>query len=104
MVTMAFQPLKGGAGAVFSPIDDAGVPGGGVLSGAGPGQGVFAVALGPPAAVWQGDYAEAGLEVDVRSAVTADKKVLRAVNEVSTGRVDFGVGAGGTLRRKTPVK
>jgi PAS domain S-box-containing protein len=45
------------------------------------------------AAEWLGYYAEAGLDVEIRSAVTPERKILRAIREVSEGRADFGIGA-----------
>ncbi len=42
-------------------------------------------------------YEEAGLDVEVRSAITKDKKILSAVDEVSSGRAQFGVGAADIL-------
>ena len=38
------------------------------------------------AALWNGYYAAAGLDVDIRSAMTPDIKVLSAVDEVSAAR------------------
>lgn len=49
------------------------------------------------AALWQGYYAEAGLAVEIRSAVRPDGTILNAVEEVGAGRADFGVGAGDIL-------
>ena len=49
------------------------------------------------AALWQGYYADAGLEVEIRSAVTPERKILRAINEVGEGRADFGIGAADIL-------
>lgn len=49
------------------------------------------------AAVWQGYYREAGLDVEIRSAITPEHKILRAVEEVAEGRADFGVGAADIL-------
>ena len=42
-------------------------------------------------------YEEAGLDVEVRSAIAKDGRVLRAVDEVSSGRAQFGVGAADIL-------
>lgn len=49
------------------------------------------------AALWQGYYAEAGFEVEIRSAITPDGKILSAIDEVAGGRADFGVGAADIL-------
>jgi len=49
------------------------------------------------AALWQGYYDEAGLDVEIRSAVTPDRKILSATAEVAEGRADFGLGAGDIL-------
>lgn len=45
------------------------------------------------AAKWLGYYEEAGFDVEIRSAITPDGKILRAAEEVSAGRANFGVGA-----------
>jgi PAS domain S-box-containing protein len=49
------------------------------------------------AAKWQGYYDEVGLDVDIRSAVLSDSKILKAVDEVASGRADFGIGASDIL-------
>lgn len=49
------------------------------------------------AALWQGYYREAGLDVEIRSAITPERKILRTVKEVAEGRADFGVGAADIL-------
>ncbi len=49
------------------------------------------------AAKWRGYYAEAGLDVEIRSAIQPDGKILSAVNEVGEGRADFGIGAADIL-------
>ncbi len=49
------------------------------------------------AAKWQGYYADAGLDVEIRSAIQPDGKILSAVNEVGEGRADFGIGAADIL-------
>ena len=49
------------------------------------------------AALWQGYYAEAGLDVEIRPGVTPDRKFLNAVEEVNAGRADFGIGAADVL-------
>ncbi|NJM11033.1 MAG: ABC transporter substrate-binding protein [Synechococcaceae cyanobacterium SM1_2_3] len=43
------------------------------------------------------NYAEAGLAVEIRSALTPDGKILSATEEVASGRADFGVGAADIL-------
>ena len=43
------------------------------------------------AALWQGYYKEAGLDVELRSAVRADKSLLDPIDEVVNHRADFGV-------------
>ncbi len=48
-------------------------------------------------AQWQGYYAAAGLNVDIRHAVQPDGSILSAVREVEAGRADFGVGAADIL-------
>jgi signal transduction histidine kinase/ABC-type taurine transport system substrate-binding protein len=49
------------------------------------------------AAKWQGYYKEAGLEVEIKSAIKPNREILSAVNEVAEGRADFGVGAADIL-------
>lgn len=49
------------------------------------------------AALWQGYYRNAGLDVEIRSAITPDQKILKAVQEVASGRADFGIGAADIL-------
>ncbi len=49
------------------------------------------------AAKWQGYYADAGLDVDIRSAITPDGKIHGAVKEVADGNADFGIGAADIL-------
>ncbi|GBC62351.1 hypothetical protein DENIS_3323 [Desulfonema ishimotonii] len=49
------------------------------------------------AAQWEGYYAEAGLNAEIRSAVQSDGEILSAVREVARGRADFGVGAADIL-------
>jgi len=49
------------------------------------------------AALWQGYYAAAGLEVEIRSALAPDGRVLSATDEVARGRADFGLGAADIL-------
>ncbi len=48
-------------------------------------------------AKWQGYYAEAGLDVDIRPAVQPDRTILSAITEVKKGRADFGIGSGDIL-------
>ncbi len=45
------------------------------------------------AALWQGYYTAAGLDVDIRSAINPDRTRVFAVKEVSEGRADFGIGS-----------
>ncbi len=49
------------------------------------------------AAQWQGFYQNAGLEVEVRTAIAANKRILNGVTEVRDGRAHFGLGAGEIL-------
>lgn len=49
------------------------------------------------AALWQGYYAEAGLDVEIRPAPAEDGTQRNAAREVIEGRADFGVGAGDVL-------
>ncbi len=49
------------------------------------------------AAKWQGYYKEAGLEVEIKSAIKPNRETLSAVDEVAEGRADFGVGAADIL-------
>jgi len=49
------------------------------------------------AALWRGFYAEAGLDVEIRSAVRPDRSVLSATKEVAEGRAQFGIGAADIL-------
>lgn len=48
-------------------------------------------------AQWRGYYAAAGLDVDIKSSVTPERKFLSAIKEVSEGRADFGIGAADVL-------
>ncbi|MBT4710131.1 MAG: ABC transporter substrate-binding protein [Alphaproteobacteria bacterium] len=48
------------------------------------------------AALWQGFYADAGLDVEIRSAFGPDG-LVRAVTEVSEGRAQFGIGGADVL-------
>ncbi|MCH9046064.1 MAG: ABC transporter substrate-binding protein, partial [SAR324 cluster bacterium] len=45
------------------------------------------------AAQWEGYFREAGLEVEIRSAVKPDGKVMSALKEVAEGRAHFGIGS-----------
>ncbi|NQU64038.1 MAG: ABC transporter substrate-binding protein, partial [SAR324 cluster bacterium] len=45
------------------------------------------------AAKWQGYYNQAGLDVEIKSALESKTKILRAVTEVAEGRAEFGIGA-----------
>jgi len=45
------------------------------------------------AALWQGYYDEAGLDVEIRSRVRDDGSLVNVVEEVISGRADFGVGS-----------
>ncbi len=49
------------------------------------------------AAKWQGYYKQAGFDVEIRSAITPDGKILDPVEEVSKGNADFGIGAANIL-------
>lgn len=48
------------------------------------------------AADWQGYYADANLDVEIRPAIGATGEKLRAIDEVAAGRADFGI-AGANL-------
>mgnify|MGYP001273128550 CR=1 FL=1 len=45
------------------------------------------------AAEMQGYYREAGIDVDIRSAIADGKNLIQATKEVASGRADFGIGA-----------
>ncbi len=45
------------------------------------------------AAKWQGYYEEAGLEVEIKPGVTADGQFIDAIDAVSSGQADFGIGS-----------
>lgn len=49
------------------------------------------------AALWEGYYKELGLDVEIRTAVTSEKKVLSATREVAEGRAQFGIGSADIL-------
>jgi diguanylate cyclase (GGDEF)-like protein len=45
------------------------------------------------AALWQGYYDDEGLDVEIRSAITPDKKVLKPIEEVQRGQAQFSIGS-----------
>jgi len=49
------------------------------------------------AAQWQGYYADAGFEVEIRSGIKPDGTIISATREVANGHADFGVGAADIL-------
>ncbi|MBL4693736.1 MAG: ABC transporter substrate-binding protein, partial [Magnetovibrio sp.] len=49
------------------------------------------------AALAKGFYKDAGLDVELRPGLTPDKKRISAINEVSSGRADFGIGSSDIL-------
>jgi PAS domain S-box-containing protein len=49
------------------------------------------------AAKWMGYYKEVGLDVDIRSAVQKDNKILSAIKEVVERRANFGIGSADIL-------
>jgi len=49
------------------------------------------------AAQWQGYYRQSGLDVDIRSAITASGTIRSAIQEVSEGSAEFGIGAADIL-------
>lgn len=49
------------------------------------------------AALWEGYYEDAGLKVEIKSALTEDGKILSPTEEVSKGNADFGIGAADIL-------
>ncbi len=49
------------------------------------------------AAKWMGYYEEVGLDVDIRSAIKPNKKILSAIKEVTEKRADFGIGSADIL-------
>lgn len=49
------------------------------------------------AALAQGYYQDAGLDVEIRAGITPAKKRLKAIKEVTEGRADFGVGSSDIL-------
>ena len=52
------------------------------------------------AAKWQGYYKDAGLDVEIRSAIRDDQTILKATDEVTKGNADFGIGAADILIAK----
>lgn len=50
------------------------------------------------AALWQGFFADRGLEVELKPGITADGRMLRPVDEVAAGRAVFGIGSADVLR------
>ncbi|MFM2194323.1 MAG: hypothetical protein RLZZ460_993, partial [Chloroflexota bacterium] len=49
------------------------------------------------AALWQGYYKEAGIEVEMRTRIREDGSVLDVVQQVAEGHADFGIGASDIL-------
>jgi diguanylate cyclase (GGDEF)-like protein len=49
------------------------------------------------AALWQGYYAAAGIDVEIRSGIAGDGTALDAIAEVASGRATFGIGASDIL-------
>ena len=49
------------------------------------------------AALWQGYYKDAGIDVEIRSGITPQKNRIDAVDEVASGRAQFGVEEGANL-------
>ena len=49
------------------------------------------------AAKWKDFYRKAGIEVEIRSALSSPKDVRSAIKEVSEGRADFGIGGADIL-------
>ena len=49
------------------------------------------------AALWQGYYADAGYEVEIRSRARPDGSLYNVIREVEEGRADFGIGSGNIL-------
>lgn len=52
------------------------------------------------AAKWKGYYKKAGFDVEIKSAITQEGKILSAVKEVSSGNTEFGVGSADILLAK----
>ena len=48
-------------------------------------------------AKWLGYYEEAGLDVEIRSAITPERQILNSITEVREGRADFGISAADIL-------
>jgi ABC-type nitrate/sulfonate/bicarbonate transport system substrate-binding protein len=49
------------------------------------------------AAIWQGYYKNEGIDVEIRSGITPQRKRLDAIDEVTRGRAQFGVEEGANL-------
>lgn len=49
------------------------------------------------AAQWKGFYKEAGLNVDIRSGMRSDGSLINVMEELKSGRIDFGIAAGDAL-------
>ncbi|MCP3926739.1 MAG: ABC transporter substrate-binding protein [Desulfobacterales bacterium] len=49
------------------------------------------------AAKWMGYYKEVGLDVEIRSAIKPNNKILSAIREVTEKRADFGIGSADIL-------
>lgn len=49
------------------------------------------------AAKWQGFYEQAGLDVEIRSAITESGEILSAIDEVDNGHAQFGIGSADIL-------
>jgi len=45
------------------------------------------------AAKWQGYYQDAGLDVEIRGAIKPDKSILKPIDELQKGNVQFAIGA-----------
>tara|TARA_B100000315_G_scaffold183253_1_gene172156 strand:+ start:261 stop:821 length:561 start_codon:yes stop_codon:yes gene_type:complete len=56
------------------------------------------------AALWQGYYRDAGIEVTIRSAFEPGGKFHNVINEVAEGRAQFGTGAADILRARDKGK
>ena len=52
------------------------------------------------AADWQGYYRDAGIEVEIRTAVTPERKIIQGLPEVAEGRADFTMGGANILVRR----
>ncbi|MBF0276998.1 MAG: ABC transporter substrate-binding protein [SAR324 cluster bacterium] len=49
------------------------------------------------AADWQGYYQEEGLEVDIKTAILPDKKIVNSIDAVASQNADFGIGSADIL-------